>query len=420
MTGGRINGLDLFSGTGGISIALEPWVRTVAYCEQSVFCQGVLLSRMANGSLDRAPIWDDVRTLRGTHIPEPVDIVFGGFPCQDISPAGTREGLGGKRSALYWEVWRLVGELRPTFVFLENVAAIRTRGLAVVARSLAGLGYDLRWDVLSAEAVGAPHRRQRWFLLGYSADAHRLALRHRSERGSGRRTGGVRSEGQALAGLDREERNVARSAIVPDPLRGGQPEIRDVRSRQPELGGTGKDVPDADRTRREADRTESDPTKLAVARSAREVRQVADAQGFGLEPMRDDGDASLQRTHGQEDAHHRGREVALAYAEGLGRTEGGTEPTGEQGGADAVIGRSIFDPEWWAVEPDVGRVVNGPSYRLDHLRTVGGFLVDPKTGLGVEAETLRRSFRSDRLHALGNGVVPFQVRTIFKHLMGIT
>lgn len=84
---GKLHGLDLFSGIGGIGIALELWVRTVAYCERDRYAQGVLLSRMRSGEIDRAPIWDDVTTLRGDMLPR-IDIVFGGFPCQDLSVAG--------------------------------------------------------------------------------------------------------------------------------------------------------------------------------------------------------------------------------------------------------------------------------------------------------------------------------------------
>lgn len=87
-----LNGLDLFSGIGGISLALKPWVRTIAYCESDRYAQSVLLSRMQDKSLCIAPIWDDVRTLCRKHIDVPVDIIFGGFPCQDISAAGLKAG----------------------------------------------------------------------------------------------------------------------------------------------------------------------------------------------------------------------------------------------------------------------------------------------------------------------------------------
>jgi len=91
-----LNGLDLFSGIGGISLALDPWVRTVAYCERDRYAQAVLLSRMRAAQLCAAPIWDDVRTLRFELLP-PIDIITGGFPCQDISVAGAGAGLEGGR-----------------------------------------------------------------------------------------------------------------------------------------------------------------------------------------------------------------------------------------------------------------------------------------------------------------------------------
>jgi DNA (cytosine-5)-methyltransferase 1 len=159
-----MNGLDLFSGIGGISIALKPWVKTVAYCERDRYAQSVLLSRMQSGLLDRAPIWDDVRTLHGKMLPR-IDVIFAGFPCQDISVAGKGAGLSGKRSGLYFEILRLVDECKPAHIFLENVPAIRTRGLDTVAETLTERGYDLRWTVLSAAEVGAPHLRKRWFCL---------------------------------------------------------------------------------------------------------------------------------------------------------------------------------------------------------------------------------------------------------------
>lgn len=162
-----LNGLDLFSGIGGIGLALSPWVRTVAYCEQDRYAQAVLMSRMRAGDIDRAPIWDDVRTLRGDML-SGIDIIFGGFPCQDISVAGTGKGLEGKRSGLFFEIMRLVDEVRPSFVFLENVPAIRTRGLNRVLYEFTARGYDCRWTVLSAASVGAPHLRERWFLLAHA------------------------------------------------------------------------------------------------------------------------------------------------------------------------------------------------------------------------------------------------------------
>jgi DNA (cytosine-5)-methyltransferase 1 len=167
-------GLDLFSGIGGISIALEPWVKTIAYCERDKYAQSVLLSRMEDGQLDTAPIWDDVKTLDGTQFKGLVDIIFGGFPCQDISCAGAGKGMEGERSWLFTEIMRLAEEARPSFIFLENVSAIRTRGLAAVVRELARIRYDARWGCLSAFDVGAPHKRERWFLLAHDNSIGKL------------------------------------------------------------------------------------------------------------------------------------------------------------------------------------------------------------------------------------------------------
>lgn len=93
---------------------------------------------------------------------------LGGFPCQDLSVAGRGEGLAGERSGLFYEIVRLTKETRTPFVFLENVPAIRTRGLREVIRAFTEIGYDCRWTCLSAASVGDPHKRERWFLLAYS------------------------------------------------------------------------------------------------------------------------------------------------------------------------------------------------------------------------------------------------------------
>lgn len=163
-----INGLDLFSGIGGMSIALNEWVRPIAYCEIDPYCQGILLSRMGNIDIAQAPIWDDIRTFGKEDLPQPVEIIYGGFPCQDISVAGLGKGLARKRSGLFWEIVRLAKEIKPKFLFLENVPAITSRGGPTVVREIAEMGYDCRWCVISASSIGAYHKRDRWFLLAHS------------------------------------------------------------------------------------------------------------------------------------------------------------------------------------------------------------------------------------------------------------
>lgn len=206
-----MNGLDLFSGIGGIGIALEPWVRTVAYCERDRYAQGVLLSRMRSGEIDTAPIWDDVTTLRADMLPR-IDIIFGGFPCQDLSVAKqNREGLDGERSGLFFHIVRLARESRPAFVFLENVTAIRTVGAERVVKELAGIGYDCRWTTLSAASVGAPHRRDRWFLLAHPKRERCIEGADESGRGKKRRSSDQPSDSskasRTVAGISTETRN---------------------------------------------------------------------------------------------------------------------------------------------------------------------------------------------------------------------
>jgi len=167
----RLWGVSLFSGVAGIEIGLHQEVKTVAYVEREPYAQAVLIKRMREGLLDSAPIYDDVRTFDGSKYRGLVDIVFGGFPCQDISVAGKGAGIKeGTRSGLFYELMRVVGEIRPPFIFLENVPTITNRGLDVVLATLSEAGYDAKWITIRASDVGAPHRRERWFCLAYSND----------------------------------------------------------------------------------------------------------------------------------------------------------------------------------------------------------------------------------------------------------
>lgn len=152
-------------------MGLREWVQPVAYCEIEPYCQSVLLQRMSEGYLPKAPIWDDIRTLSSGNSDNEssINIIYGGFPCQDISVAGRGAGLEGERSGLFFEIMRLAQEIKPQFLFLENVPAITSRGGLRVVREIATLGYDCRWCVISAASVGALHQRERWFLLAHAS-----------------------------------------------------------------------------------------------------------------------------------------------------------------------------------------------------------------------------------------------------------
>ncbi len=159
-----LNGLDLFSGIGGLSIALREWVNPIAYCEIDTYCQAVLLSRMGTGNISTAPICSDVRFLHGRHLPSEIDIIYGGFPCQDISVAGLGKGLAGERSGLFFEIVRLAREIKPKFIFLENVPAVTIRGGLRIIKEITEIGYDCRWHIISASKY-VDQKRDRWFCL---------------------------------------------------------------------------------------------------------------------------------------------------------------------------------------------------------------------------------------------------------------
>jgi DNA (cytosine-5)-methyltransferase 1 len=164
-----MNELALFAGAGGgiLGGKLLGW-NTVCAVEYDAYAASVLISRQNDGCLEPFPIWDDVRTFDGKPWREIAQVVSGGFPCTDISAAGKGAGITGKQSGLWTEMARIVGEVRPRFVFVENSPLLVKRGLAVVLGDLAQMGYDARWGIVGAHHVGAPHRRDRIWVLGYA------------------------------------------------------------------------------------------------------------------------------------------------------------------------------------------------------------------------------------------------------------
>lgn len=164
-----MNELHLFAGAGGgILGGLLCGHTPVCAVEIDPYCRQVLLQRQRDGMLPRFPVWDDVTTFDGRPWRGRADIVCGGFPCQDISAAGKRRGIEGARSGLWSHMARIIGEVRPRYALVENSPMLVGRGLAVVLGNLAALGYDAVWCVLGARHVGAPHRRDRIWILAYA------------------------------------------------------------------------------------------------------------------------------------------------------------------------------------------------------------------------------------------------------------
>lgn len=198
-----MNVLDLFSGIGGFSLGLErAGMRTVAFCEIDPFCRRVLAKHWPT-----VPCYDDVRALTADRLGADgiaADVICGGFPCQDISTAGKMVGLEGQRSGLWGEYARIISEVRPRYVIVENVAALLARGLDRVLGDLAALGFDAEWHCIPASAVGAPHRRDRVWIVAYSANSVRRAI------SGGLGAGKGPESGEASRGWIREGQRAAR------------------------------------------------------------------------------------------------------------------------------------------------------------------------------------------------------------------
>ena len=164
-----LNELALFAGAGGGILGghLLGW-RTVCAVEWEQYPASVLCARQNDGLLSPFPIWDDVQTFDGHPWRGIVDVVSGGFPCQDISAAGKGAGIDGERSGMWREMARIIGEVRPRYAFVENSPMLVTRGLERVLADLTAMGYDSRWGVVSAADIGANHKRERIWIVANS------------------------------------------------------------------------------------------------------------------------------------------------------------------------------------------------------------------------------------------------------------
>ena len=250
-----LNELAIFAGAGGGILGgyLLGW-RTVCAVEWDAYAASVLVARQNDGCLAPFPIWDDVRTFDGRPWRGRVDVVSGGFPCQDISAAGKGAGIDGERSGMWAEMARIIGEVRPRHVLVENSPMLTARGLGRVLGDLAAMGYDARWGVLGARDAGAPHKRERIWILANAPEVQG--------------DGGDDDARGRMGGQVSEPRDGASAAHVANADQSGRGrrcgEQRPRGRIEPADGDTSGDLPDTDRERLK----ERQPAKPSAAEHA--------------------------------------------------------------------------------------------------------------------------------------------------------
>ena len=319
--------LHLFAGAGGgILGGLLLGHVPVCAVELEAYPRSVLIQRQRDGILPWFPVWDDVRTFDGNPWRGSVDIVAGGFPCQDISAAGKGAGIDGERSGLWSEFARIIGEVRPRFVFVENSPMLVNRGLGRVLGDLAALGYDAEWCVLGAVDAGAPHKRERiWILANASRGRFGESSEWENQQPRGTETkrpslelahtqghGWIKGRPEPTRQQGGSDAQFCGSSI-PDSLREGLPKSKQVAFLR---AGGGQERG----TTRELRRTFPNASGRLIQRWRGRIRRWLECKtGTGTGPRRGGGEGA----------------------------------------------------SWWAVEPALGRVAYGVARRGDRLKAIG-------------------------------------------------
>ena len=328
--------LDLFSGIGGFALAAS-WVwadelELVGFCENENYCQRVLAKNFPD-----VPIYDDIRELEVEWFDD-IDLLTGGFPCQDISVDGKGEGIEGERSGLWFEMLRLISGIRPRYALIENVPMLLHRGLGRVICDLAQIGYDAEWQIISAADLGAPHLRKRIWIVAYPGH-----LRRRHHVG-----GDVELRGRQQA------ETAQRSAS------------------QPEIAGSGQE------SQVMADRAvgNTDDDGFATTQERGSVVPGGNRSTSGtLETGQPAGSGQLHGPLAYPDQSGlEGRQEGLRQEK---RWDGNTGHSWAKVGGN---GRNGF----WRTEPDVGRVADGVPHRVDRLRGLGNAIVPQCAALIME------------------------------------
>lgn len=369
---GTMNELALFAGAGGGILGghLLGW-RTVCAVEWEPYPASVLCARQNDGLLPPFPVWDDVQTFDGKPWRGIVDVVSGGFPCQDISAAGKGAGIDGERSGMWREMARIIHEVRPKYVFVENSPMLTSRGLGVVLGDLAKMGFDAKWGVLGANSVGAPHKRDRIWIAG-----RRDVFSHAEHNGFRR----WEQQSQSIE----EKANVANPNGINDALRG------DGENNAETMAGRGVHI--------RGSISNSGSGHQEVAGQSSNVANTSDqgirscVRGNGWEPNqknrtrsdnqgRSGGNVEFAETGESQDMEEKFPNALPTGLQGQDNQRG----KGDKKWQDAKIWGHATECSWWQVEPNVGRVVDGVASRVDRLKAIGN---------GQVSEVARRAWES--------------------------